>query len=272
MRGAARDFLAATYVAPYAATAASVVCVALLSVTAAGSNPATASVPQRPSTGGPVTAASEAILSGDSVQASTLLDPLVRNNPHDLEARGLLALALYLSNRWLQAEGHASMLRQQDPSGRQTAFLVSRHLLAAFRVNTPAAAHLIDLLARGGAEGFLWLGGIYQGRGLYDDAVTILTRGVSRFPASAPLLDALGFNAWKAGRQATAIVAYRRAIFLQPGSWGLYFDLGHVYYTGRQYPNAAATWRVALRLHPTDPALPKLIADAEQRARHTLLP
>jgi tetratricopeptide (TPR) repeat protein len=270
MRRAAREFVAAARVPPGAtAAAAAAVCVALLWGAAVRAD---ASVPQRPPTDGPVKAASEAILSGDSVRASALLDPLVRSNPRDLEARGLLALSLYLSNRWFQAEGQAYTLRQQDPSGRETAFLVSRRLLAVFRMDTPAAAQLIDLLARGGADGFLWLAQIYDDRGRYGDAATILTRGVSRFPASAPLLDALGFNAWKAGQQATAIAAYRQAILLQPNSWERYFNLGWVYYSGRQYPNAAAAWREALRLNPAHPALPKLIADAEHNTRHTLLP
>jgi tetratricopeptide (TPR) repeat protein len=256
----------------FAALTVTVICAVLFSGIAAQTDPATASVPQRPPADGPVKAASQAILSGNSVRASTLLDPLVRNNPQDLEARGLLAVALYLSNQWLQAEGQAYLLRQQDPSGRRTAFLVSRRLLAVFRVDTPVAAQLIDLLARGGADGFLWLAQIYEEHGRYADAATILTRGASQFPASAPLQDALGFNAWKTGRLAAAIAAYHQAIFLEPDSWGHYFNLGWVFYTGRQYPNAAATWREALRLNPTHPVLRKLIADAEHKTRHTLIP
>ncbi len=211
-------------------------------------------------------AAAGAILAGEAPRAIGALTPLVDTDPRNLELRGLLALALYLNGQKLQAMRHAFVLRRQDPQGRETAFLVSRRLLPAFQQDTKVAAQLVDLLSQGGDGGFLWLAQVHQERGAYEDAVTILTRGVALYPRSAKLLDGLGFNAWKAGMQEEAIAAYRKAIHLQPSWWGLYFNLGWVYFTGRRYSNAASTWRTALRLNPGQPALPDLIREAERRA------
>jgi tetratricopeptide (TPR) repeat protein len=212
-----------------------------------------------------VSGATEAIMAGAYRRATVLLDPQVQKDPQDLEVRGLLAIALYLNGQRFQAERHALVLHRLDPEGRQTAYLVSRHFLAAFRQDSPVAASLVDLLGRSGPDGFLWLGQTYQERKLYTDAVTILSRGVSRFPDSARLLDGLGFNEWKAGLRESAVMAYLRAIYLAPRSWGLYYNLGWVYYSGGMYTNAATAWKAALGLAPSNPMLPALIQDAEQR-------
>ena len=217
------------------------------------------------STSNAVTEAARAILSGAYPRAVAVLDPEVRRTPHDLELRGLFALAEYLEGQRFQAERQVLILRRLDPPGKDTAYLVSRHFLSVFHAESPVTAPLIDLLARGGADGFLWLGQTYQERALYVDAVTILTKGVSRYPNSAPLLDGLGFNAWKAGLRKTSITAYQDAVALQPRAWGLYYNLGWVYFTNGMYTSAAASWKAALALSPSHPTLPTLIHAAEER-------
>jgi tetratricopeptide (TPR) repeat protein len=207
----------------------------------------------------------DAIIAGEYGRAIALLDPQVTKDPQDLEVRGLLAVALYLNHQQFAARRHALVLHRLDPEGRQTAYLVTRHFLPAFRQQSQVVEPLVNLLARSGAEGFLWLGQTYQERRLYSDAVTILARGASRYPDSARLLDGLAFNEWKAGFEEPAIKTYLRAIDLAPRSWSLYFNLGWVYYTRRMYAEAATTWKAALRLRPDDPTLPKLIQDTEQR-------
>ena len=209
--------------------------------------------------------AGDAIMAGQYARAVALLDPKVAEDPQDLEARGLLAMALYLNRQPFAAARQATVLHRLDPEGRETAYLVSRHFLPAIRQDSPLVAPLVNLMARQGAEGFLWLGQTYQERQLYGDAVTILLRGAARYPSSARLLDGLAFNEWKAGYDAPAIKTYLRAINLTPRAWGLYYNLGWVYYTTRMYADAANAWTAALRLVPSDPGLPKLIQDALQR-------
>lgn len=207
----------------------------------------------------------DAIAAGQYARAISLLEPTVAKDPQDLEARGLLAMALYLNGQPFAAQRHALVLHRLDPAGRETAYLVSRHFLPAMRQDSPLVVPLVNMLARQGAEGFLWLGQTYQERKLYMDAVTILLRGASRYPSSARLLDGLAFNEWKAGYDEPAIKTYLRAINLDPRSWNLYYNLGWVYYTTRMYGDAANAWKAALRLVPSDPGLPKLIQDAQQR-------
>jgi tetratricopeptide (TPR) repeat protein len=206
-----------------------------------------------------------AIMAGDYARAVTVLDPQVSKDPQDLEARGLLAMALYLNGQPLSAQRHAVVLRRLDPEGRQTAYLVSRHFLPSIRQESPVVTPLVNLLARSGSDGFLWLGQTYQDRKLYGDAVTILLRGASRYPRAVHLLDGLAFNEWKAGLDEPAIKTYLHAINLDPRSWSLYYNLGWVYYTSKMYADAAAAWKSALHLVPSNPMLPKLIQDAEQR-------
>lgn len=212
--------------------------------------------------------AAEAIMMGAYGQAIALLDPQVQKDAQNLEVRGLLALALYLNGQRVQAERHAVVLHRQDPEGRQTAYLVTRHFLPAFRQDSLVTASLVNLLSRSGADGFLWLGQTYQDRKLYVDAVAILARGVSRFPNSARLLEGLGFNEWMAGFREPAVTNYLRAIHLDPRSWGLYYNLGWVYYTGGKYADAATAWKLALRLAPPNGMLPTLIQDAERRSHN----
>jgi tetratricopeptide (TPR) repeat protein len=212
-----------------------------------------------------VSDATDAISAGAYGRAIALLDPLVKKDPQNLELRGLLAVALYVNGQRFQAERHALVLHRLDPDGRQTAYLVSRHFLTAIREGSPLAAPVVDLLARSGADGFLWLGQTYQQRKLYGDAVTILARGVARYPNSAALLDGLGFNEWMAGFRDAAVKAYLQAIHLAPRLWSLYYNLGWVYYTGGMYGDAATAWKAALHYAPSHPTLPELIRDAEQR-------
>ena len=87
----------------------------------------------RPAAGGGVSDAAEAIMTGAYSRAIAVLDSEVRNDPQNLEVRGLLAVALYLNGQRFQAERHALILHRLDPKGRQTAYLVSRHFLPAFR-------------------------------------------------------------------------------------------------------------------------------------------
>jgi len=218
-----------------------------------------------PAVGEGISEAAEAILTGAYPRAIAVLDPQVTSSPENLEVRGLLATALYLNGQRLRAEGQILILRRLDPEGRQTAYLVSRHFLPAFRLESPLVAPLVDLLAHSGADGFLWVGQTYQDRQLYTDAVTILSRGVSRYPNSARLLSGLAFNEWKAGFSEPAIMAYLGAVHLEPHSWGLYYNLGWVYYTGEMYAAAVTAWKAALDLVPSNPVLPKLIQDAERR-------
>ena len=219
-----------------------------------------------PASGQAASEAARAIIAGDYARAITVLDPQVSKDPQDLEARGLLASALYLNHQLFAAQRHALVLHRIDPEGRQTAYLVSRHFLPAFREQSQVVEPLVALLARSGAEGFLWLGQTYQERKLYTDAVTILTRGASRYPGSSRLLDGLAFNEWKAGFEEPAIKTYLQAIGLSPRSWSLYYNLGWVYYTRQMYTQAAAAWKTALQLGPDNPTLPKLIQDAQRRS------
>jgi tetratricopeptide (TPR) repeat protein len=218
-----------------------------------------------PAAAGAVAEAVRLISAGAYAGAIGVLSPRVRQAPRDLELRGLLALALYLNGQNLGAEWQMLALRRADPSFRETAYLVSHHFLAAFRETTPAATRLVSLLVGGGAGRFVWLGQTYQTYGRYADATSILRRGAALFPSSVPLLDALGFNEWKAGMTADAIATYARAIALDPRAWGLYFNLGWVYYTAGRYGNAVSTWKAALALNPSHPALPGLLRDAETR-------
>jgi hypothetical protein len=202
--------------------------------------------------------ASEAILAGRAARAITLLEPFVAADSHNMEAEGLLAAALYVSDRRVQAEWQAAVLRRQDPSGRQTAFAVARDLLPAFANRLPMADQLVDLLTpTGGTDGYAWLGQLFAERGRYDDASTILACGAAALddtsdPSSASLLSALGYNAWKAGLPATAVTAYWQAIRLRPRSWELYLDLGRAYYAWGQYEAASAAWTTAGRLRHGD--------------------
>jgi Flp pilus assembly protein TadD len=194
-----------------------------------------------------------------------VLSPQVRQAPRDLELRGLLALALYLNGQSVGAEWQWLTLRRADPSGRETAYLVSQHFLSAFRETTPSAVRLVSLLAGDGGDRFVWLAQTYQTYGRYADAMTILRRAAELFPSSVPVLDALGFNEWKAGMPASAIATYAKAIALQPRAWGLYFNLGWIYYTSGRYADAASNWKAALALNPSHPSLPALLHDAETR-------
>jgi tetratricopeptide (TPR) repeat protein len=214
---------------------------------------------------GQVSEGVDAIIAGEYARAIAWLDPQVTRDPQDLEVRGLLAAALYLNRQSFAARRHALVLHRLDPEGRVTAYLVTRHFLPAFRQQSQVVEPLVNLLARSGAEGFLWLGQTYQDRRLYADAVTILARGASRYPDSARLLDGLAFNEWKAGFEEPAIKTYLRAIDLAPRSWSLYYNLGWVYYARKMYAEAATAWKATLRLGPSNPMLPNLIQDAEQR-------
>jgi tetratricopeptide (TPR) repeat protein len=214
---------------------------------------------------GQVSEGADAIIAGEYAHAIALLGPQVTKDPQDLEVRGLLAAALYLNRQPFAARSHALVLHRLDPEGRLTAYLVTRHFLRAFRRQSQVVEPLVNLLARSGAEGFLWLGQTYQDRRLYADAVTILARGASRYPDSARLLDGLAFNEWKAGFEEPATKTYLRAIDLAPRSWSLYYNLGWLYYSRKLYAEAATAWKEALRLEPGNPMLPKLIEDAEQR-------
>jgi len=256
-------------------TAAAVALLALLPVASLGSEVPTGGLGAAPVTAAPLpeapfghvtrakegptlVRASEAILAGHAAQAVTLLEPFVAADSHNMEAEGLLAAALYVSDRRVQAEWQAAVLRRQDPSGRQTAFVVARDLLAAFANRLPVADRLVDLLTpTGGTDGYAWLGQLFAERGRYDDASTILACGAAALddtagPPSASLLSALGYTAWKAGLPATAVTAYWQAIRLRPRSWELYVGLGRAYYAWGQYEAAGAAWTTAGRLRRGD--------------------
>jgi Flp pilus assembly protein TadD len=207
---------------------------------------------------GPLDRAVLAIATERYAQARAELTILVDQDPSDLEARGLLALALYLSGDGLAASRQVVNLRRQDPSGRETGYLVSRHFIARGVLLAP----VLSLLARAGDEGVLWLAQVYQDRGLHAEAVTIARFGLQGYPTSVRLLDGLGFNAWKAGNVDEAVSAYRRAIDISPRTWGLHYNLGWIYYSIHRSLAATQEWKRAYALRP-DPDLLQWIQTVE---------
>jgi tetratricopeptide (TPR) repeat protein len=100
------------------------------------------------------------------------------------------------------------------------------------------------------AEGHTCLGNVYFLTGRYDDAVKEFQRSLDLDHLSDETLRMLAAAYQKTGQTVAAEEAFRKAVSLRPGYWGVYSAFGTFYYNQARYTDAAEEFRKAIQLAP----------------------
>jgi tetratricopeptide (TPR) repeat protein len=102
------------------------------------------------------------------------------------------------------------------------------------------------------AEGYTCLGNVFFGTGKYEEAVKNYQRALEFDPNSDYALGQLADAYQTLGNSAAAEAAYKNAIALRQGYWGVDSGLGVFYFTQARYTEAADTFRKVVELAPNN--------------------
>jgi len=86
----------------------------------------------------------------------------------------------------------------------------------------------------------------------YQEALEAIKKVLAIFPESANAYNLMGLTLRKLRRQQEAKEAFQHALRLNAKNYIFYWNLGHLYYEGKLYGQAAEQFRVAATLKPND--------------------
>jgi len=100
------------------------------------------------------------------------------------------------------------------------------------------------------AEGHTCLGKVLLSTGHYEEAVQHFQSSLDLDHNSDETLSALADAYQRQGKVSEAEAAYRKAVSLRPGYWGVYIAFGTFYYNQARYSDAAEQFEKAIQLSP----------------------
>jgi len=198
-------------------------------------------------------------------QAVQQATEILSTHPNDRRARLLYSTGLINSGDAAAARAVLTRLVQdfpQDPEPR-----VQMGLLALTERNYPQAIQILgSYRAQGDERIFAALANAYLHQKQFDQARSIVSEGLAKWPDSSILLEQLADTEALTGNYDLALAQYRKVLDRDPKSIDVRRRMAEVYDLQGDQARALASYQEAHRLAPDDAALAVTLADALARA------